>query len=299
MLDYPAARAVALIVETGSFERAAAALGITPSAVSQRVRQLEERLGAVLVERGSPCTATEAGARLCRHMEQVGLLEAALARQLPAAAGSAARRVTLHVAINADSLGTWFVDAAAAFAAVSGHLLALALDDEEHTADWLRRGRVLAAVTALARPVQGCQVRPLGRLHYRATASPAYVARHFPAGVTAESLAAAPALTFDQRDRMQQAWARRAFGRELALPTHWLPSTRGFLDATLAGMGWALNPAPLVDDHLAAGRLVELVPGSGLDRPLYWQVSRLASAPLAELTRAVVATARRALPQGA
>jgi LysR family transcriptional regulator (chromosome initiation inhibitor) len=284
-------------VQTGSFERAAAALHVTPSAVSQRVKQLEERLGAVLIERGHPCTATEKGAWLCRHMDHVGMLEAELMRQLPGLTDPAApaRKVTLNIAVNADSLGTWFLAAAAAFARGSDHLLNIAVDDENHTADWLRRGRVLAAVTSLAKPVQGCHVRPLGELRYHATATPEYVQRNFPAGVTPEAIAEAPALTFDQKDRFQHEWVRQVLGRDVAFPTHWLPSTRGFLDATLAGMGWALNPAPLVREHLASGRLVELVPGASSSRPLYWQVSRLASDPLADLTRVVLATARREL----
>ena len=96
MIDYPAARAVAIIVQTGSFERAAAALNVTPSAISQRVKQLEERLGAVLIERGTPCTATEKGAWLCRHMEHVGMLEAELMQHLPGLvdAASPEQRVT-------------------------------------------------------------------------------------------------------------------------------------------------------------------------------------------------------------
>ena len=102
MIDYPAARAVARVVETGSFEAAARALGITPSAVSQRVKQLEERLGAVLIERGTPCRATEKGAWLCRHMEHVGMLEQALMQHLPALADPGAERVTLNVAANAS-----------------------------------------------------------------------------------------------------------------------------------------------------------------------------------------------------
>ena len=44
MLDYPALRAVAAVVQTGGFEKAARVLNVTPSAVSQRVKQLEERL---------------------------------------------------------------------------------------------------------------------------------------------------------------------------------------------------------------------------------------------------------------
>ena len=117
MIDYPAARAVAMIVQTGSFERAARALSVTPSAISQRVKQLEERLGAVLIERGIPCAATEKGAWLCRHMEHVGILEKELMAHLPGLVdpASPARRVTLNIATNADSLGTWFMPPAAAF----------------------------------------------------------------------------------------------------------------------------------------------------------------------------------------
>lgn len=297
MIDYPAARAVAMIVQTGSFEAAARALNVTPSAISQRVRQLEERLGAVLIERGAPCAATEKGAWLCRHMEHVGILEAALMAQLPGAVDPAApaQRVTLNVATNADSLGTWFLDAVAAFTRETGFLLNVAIDDEDHTADWLRRGRVLAAVTSVEKPVQGCQVRSLGALRYRAVASPDFVARHFPAGVTPDALAAAPGLTFNQKDRLQQAWIRQALGVGVDYPTHWLPSTQSFVDASLAGMGWALNPVHLVDAHLAAGRLVELIPDATLDRQLYWQVSRFAADPLVGLTRSVAAAAKRKL----
>lgn len=296
MIDYVAARTVAMIVQTGSFEAAAQALHITPSAVSQRVRQLEERLGAVLIDRGTPCTATERGAWLCRHMDHVGLLERALMAHLPglADAGSG-ERVTLNIATNADSLGTWFLPALAEAARVTDHLVSIAIDDQDHTADWLRRGRVLAAVTALDQPVRGCQVRPLGRLRYHATASPDFVARHFPGGVTVAAVGRAPALTFNQKDRLQQDWIARTLGQAVPHPTHWLPSTQGFVEASLAGMGWALNPAPLVEGHLAEGRLVELVPGATVEVALFWQVNRLAAAQLSPVTAAVVAAAKRAL----
>ncbi|MEE3624302.1 LysR family transcriptional regulator ArgP [Nitrospirillum sp. BR 11752] len=300
MIDYAAARAVALVARTGSFEKAAAALHVTPSAVSQRVKSLEERLGVVLIERGTPCTATEKGAWLCRHMDHVGLLERELTAHLPGLADAAAgvSRVTLAIATNADSLGTWFLAAAAAFTHASDHLLNIVIDDQDHTADWLRRGRVLAAVTSLEKPVQGCRVTALGALRYHATASPAFAARYFPEGVTAEALARAPALTFNQKDRLQHDWIRRELGRDVVPPIHWLPSTQAFVDGALAGMGWGMNPAPLVRDHLQAGRLVELVPGAVLDVPLFWQVSRLAADQLSPLTRNVVAIARRELVSG-
>jgi LysR family transcriptional regulator (chromosome initiation inhibitor) len=300
MLDYPALAAVAAVVREGSFERAAAALGVTPSAVSQRVRALEERLGAVLVVRGQPCAPTEAGARVCAHVERVRLLEGEVAAALPGLAGAggcAEGPATVRVAVNADSLGTWFSPAAAAFADATGALLDLVLDGEEHTADRLRSGEVLAAVTAEPVPVQGCRTRPLGALRYAATASPAFARRHFPRGVDAGSLARAPVLRFDRKDRLQARWARDAAGVELAAPTHWVPSTQGFVDLALAGLGWGMNPLSLVEAHLAAGRLVELLPGRRLDVPLHWQHARLGARLLDGLTREVVAAARRGLVQ--
>lgn len=296
MIDYPAARAVQLIAQTGSFDRAAKALGITPSAVSQRVRNLEDRLGIILIDRGPPCVATDAGAWLCRHMEQVGMLEGQLAERFPQIMAQSGREpVTLHVATNADSLGTWFLPAVATFVRESGFLIDIAVDDQDHTADWLRRGRVIAAVTALGKPVQGCQVKSLGRLRYHATASPDYMARYFPNGVTPEALSTAPALTFNQKDRLQQQWLQARFGCQIHFPTHWLPTTQGFVDAVLAGMGWGMNPAQLVQEHLATGRLVELQAGATLDVALFWQTSHLAARNLAQLTRAVTDQARAAL----
>ncbi|WP_304617220.1 LysR family transcriptional regulator ArgP [Paracoccus sp. (in: a-proteobacteria)] len=301
MLDYSAARAVAAIIRTGSFEAAARELAVTPSAISQRVRNLEERLGTVLIRRGQPCTATQAGDWLCRHIEHVGMLENALMQHLPGLAGEGVQPVTLNIAANADSLGAWFLPALTRFAGETGYLFDIAIDDEAHTADWLRQGRVLAAVTALAQPVPGCVVTPLGRLPYLATASPDFMRRHFPAGVTPEALAQAPALVFNQKDRLQARWARRVTGLDPVLRCHALPSTQGFVDACLGGLGWGLNPAMLVRDHLAAGRLVELCPGAGVEVALFWQVSRLAAVPLRGLTRAVQAAAQvlRAEGQGA
>ncbi|MFT4182238.1 MAG: LysR family transcriptional regulator ArgP [Rhizobium sp.] len=297
MLDYSALRFVLAVVQTGSFERAASILNVTPSAVSQRVKQLEERLGVILIERGNPCTATEKGEWLCRHMENVGMLEGELFEHLPALAdpNEPKQKVTLQIATNADSLGTWFVEAMANFAKSSPYLLNIAVDDQDHTAEWLRRGRVIAAVTSLEKPISGCRRFSLGALRYHATASPDFVARHFAQGVTAEALAHAPALTFSQKDQLQIDWVRRTLGAGVNYPTHWLPSSQGFVTASLAGMGWGMNPIELTREHILSGRLVELIPGTPLDIALYWQINRLAADRLAELTREVIGVAKRHL----
>ncbi len=297
MLDYAALRAIAAVVREGSFERAARLLNVTPSAISQRVKQLEERLGSILIIRGQPCLPTAAGRMICSHVDKVGLLEQELSGALPKLGQTGAQdgRVTLRVAVNADSLGTWFIDALANFTAHENALLDVAIDDQEHTVEWLRSGEVLAAVTAHAQPVQGCNSVPLGRLNYLAVASPQFVRHHFAEGVTAATLTKAPSLRFNRKDRLQAQWARRICRRELDTPTHWLPSTQAFIDATVAGIGWGMNPEQLVREHLRSGELVELVPGRMLSVPLYWQHTRLQVAQLSRLTRAVVQAAHTAL----
>lgn len=294
MLDYPSLAAVAAVVREGSFERAAQALNVTPSAISQRVKQLEERLGSVLIIRGQPCTATDTGRLLCSHVEQVGLLEQELRGTLPklARTGLSDDRVTLRVAVNADSLDTWFIAAVAQFTAEGEALINVALDDQEHTVEWLRSGKVLAAVTAHAQPVQGCNSIALGKLNYLAVASPEFVRRYFRNGVTAMTLAKAPCLRFNRKDQLQAQWVRRVCRRDLEIPTHWFPATQAFTNASLASIGWGMNPEALVREHLKSGALVELVPGRALAVPLYWQHTRLQVPVLSRLTRAVVQAAR-------
>lgn len=296
MLDYPALAALAAVVREGSFERAAGVLGVTPSAVSQRIRALEERTGAVLVSRGQPCVATPTGALLCAHVDRVRLLEREMATSLPGLAGD--RHVgplTVSIAVNADSLGAWFMSAAASFANASGALLDIVLDDEEHTAARLRKGEVLAAVTADPEPVQGCRIRSLGALRYVAAASPDFMRVHFPRGLVAEAFATAPMLRFDRRDCLQARWAKSALGVEPNAPTHWLPSSHGFVDAAIAGLGWGMSPLAMVESHFASGRLVELLPHRRLDVPLHWQYVRIGAHLLTKLTHEVIDAARRNL----
>ena len=287
MLDYPALAAVSAVVREGSFERAADALGITPSAVSQRVRGLEERLGTVLVVRAQPCEPTETGRALCAHFDQVRLLEADLAPHLTPQLRKGEAPLTLKVAVNSDSLTTWFPDAAALFVESSGTLLDLIVDDEAHTADRLRSGEVAAVITSDPEPIQGCSTIELGALRYRACASPDFFARHFAGGVDSRSLAAAPTLRYDRRDAVQARWAAEFHAVKLSAPTHWVPSTQGFLDFTARGIGWGMHPEPLALPHIASGRLKELPPGEALEVSLYWTVTRLQAGALRALTDAV------------
>lgn len=287
--------ALAAILRLGSFEAAAGSLGITQSAVSQRLKALEEQLGTVLVLRESPARGTEAGRRLAAHAEAVGLMEAQAARDL-GATGDDAAPARLRIAVNADSLSTWFLSA---LEAVDGVRFDIVIDDQAHSDRWLRRGEVVAAVTDRASPVQGCDVVPLGALRYVATASPEFKARWFAQGVTPEALARAPMLRFDHKDDLQAAWIAAHVGADIPDPaSHSLPSSQGFVEAARRGIGWGMNPLPLVARMLRRGRLVPLKENATLDTPLYWQSSRMLAPVLAPLTAAVKRSAKEVLVSG-
>ncbi len=226
MLDYAGLEALAAVLREGSFDRAARKLHVTPSAISQRIKLLEERVGQVLVMRGTPCTGTEAGRRLCLHVEQVALLENELRRANPELVpeGQVARP-TLKLAVNADSLNSWFVDAMAAFTQGGNELLDISIDDQDHTAKRIKEGEVMAAVTASSSHITGCNIWPLANMHYVAAASPAFIARYFGDGITAHTLAQAPMLTYGRKDAMQDKWLQQqgVTARHMP-PRHWVPS---------------------------------------------------------------------------
>jgi len=282
--------ALAAVLRRGSFELAAADLAVTPSAISQRIKALEDRVGAPLVKRGSPCSGTKAGLRLAKHAEDVGLLEGQLSRDLALEGGPGP--VRLRIAVNADSLAAWFVPA---MDAVSDVLFDLVIDDEDHSADWLRRGEVSAAITSTGKPAAGCDAISLGSLNYVATASPAFMKKWFAEGVTSATLDKAPCLTFNAKDAMQRTWLVENIGQRVSPPTHFLPSTQAFVEAARAGMGWGMNPEPLVRGHIRNARLVPLLANTGLSVPLTWQVSRIMAPALESVTAAVRKAASKVL----
>lgn len=285
--------ALIAVLRRGSFDAAASDLGVTPSAISQRIKALEDRVGGALVLRDSPCTGTPAGMRLVKHAEDVALLEAQVSRELALEDASGPAR--LKIAVNADSLATWLIHA---LSAVQDVLFDVIVDDQDHSAQWLRRGEVSMAITAQGKPAAGCDVWPLGALRYIPTASPRFVDRWFQDGVDPISLARAPSLFFDARDMLQRRWIEQMFGARLSPPTHYLPSTHAFVDAARLGLGWGMNPEQLVTPHLADGSLLPLIADAPLDVPLSLQVSRIMAPTLAPLSRAIRAAAAEGLVQG-
>ena len=288
MLDYACLSAVSAVIREGSFEGAARKLRITPSAVSQRVRGYEERLGALLIVRGQPCRATALGETLAAHVDKVRLLEAEIPHLSGAANEGDIPVVTMRVAVNADSLAAWLPDIATRCAEELNICLDLLVEDEALTADRLRSGEVTAAVTAQTDPVPGCKSIPIGRLRYIACASPAFAARHLAGGLDDTSIVTAPCLCFDKRDSVQRRWLETRGLEAEPRRTHYVPSTQALIDFSVRGLGWALQPLSLVQRFLKNGELVSIDPDHPVDVSLYWVTPRLKSALLADLTQHMV-----------
>ena len=268
---------------------------MTASAVSQRIRALESIAGQVLVSRAAPCRPTPAGEAYVRLGRQTRLLydEARLE------VDDAEHVVTLPVAVNADSLATWFRDVLSSVAEwpdAGAVGLRLHVEDQAYSAGLLRSGDVLAAVTSEPTPVQGCAVEPVGVLRYGAAAAPAYVERwRRGSGMDWERM---PVLVFNDKDTLQHdvLAARGVTPRTI----HQVPTSTDFHEAVRRGLGWCMVPEPQLLPDLDAGRLVRL-PGrdraNPVDVPLFWQRWRLDSPSLARLTDAVHAAARAHLRQ--
>jgi LysR family transcriptional regulator (chromosome initiation inhibitor) len=305
--------ALAAVITEGSFEAAAHVLHVTPSAVSQRVRALENAAGSVLVQRTRPVAPTEPGRTLLRLARQVELLGAEASRALgPRDAdddgtGDPPRPVTVPLAVNGDSLATWVMSA---LARVDGVCFDLYREDQDRTVDLLPAGVVMAAITSQREPVQGCTSAFLGITRYRPVATPAVLERWFPDGPTTDALDRAPMIVFNRADDLQDAWLRERAGLTATAvpspPRHHVPSTSEFLDAVRRGLGWGMwGPLPGVDarfpllgDALETGEVLPLDDEAVVDVPIYLQQWKLRSDVLDRVTGALRSEARRALPQG-
>ncbi|WP_336704202.1 LysR family transcriptional regulator ArgP [Micrococcus terreus] len=284
-------RALTAIVDEGTFEAAADLLRVTPSAVSQRIKALEASVGQVVVQRSVPCVPTEAGVALVQMARQIQLLQADTLHRLGADANS---RTRLPVAVNADSLATWFVPVLREAADWADVLLDLRVEDQDHSSTLLRRGEVLGAITADPSPVHGCSIEPLGRMRYLPVASVTLLERHRMDERQTLDYATLPMVQYNAKDDLQRQ-ALRTVAIQLQPPAHTVPSFDGFFSAIHAGLGWGMVTEhqwqQLPDDD----SLVRLPDLPDADVALYWQSWTLRSDRLDRLRSAVRSAASAGL----
>ncbi|MFF5986976.1 LysR family transcriptional regulator ArgP [Prauserella flavalba] len=290
-LDLAQLRALSAAVSEGTFDAAARTLHVTPSAVSQRVKALETAVGRVLLTRTKPVRPTPSGETLLRLARQIQAVTDDVARELGDEDVPSGPQV-IPLAVNADSMATWFLPA---LATLGGSLVFdLHRSDQDRTADLLRQGAVMAAVTASAEPVPGCVIERLGSMRYRPMASPAFARRWFPDGATPAELAHAPVVVFDRDDDLQHKYLRRRTRRRLDPPRHFVPGSTDFYEAVRLGLGWGMLP-DLQTAQAAGGEFTDLDPRGHIDVRLHWQQWRLRSVSLDAVTAAVRAAAATAL----
>lgn len=298
--DTDALECLAAIVEEGGFERAAARLSITQSAVSQRLRALEAQVGTVLLVRSRPVKPTSAGRLLIKHAMQMRLLRADLdadLQELTPGLVSQREEERIAIAVNADSIATWVLPALRS-AVLSGLPLEIITDDQDFTHEWLREGQVLGCVTTLDNALRGCKVQFLGAMDYVAVAKADYAARVCPQGLTAHNFRQIPFVAFNRKDDLQAEFVSKALGlKRVSLHQRFVPSSEGQVHAVCDGWGASALPHMLVQERLARGELVNLCPGAVVRVPLYWHCWNLHSAVIDRLTSALQAGARESLVQ--
>jgi LysR family transcriptional regulator, chromosome initiation inhibitor len=292
-MDFDLADTVAIIAEEGTLEAAARRMRITPSAVSQRLRAIEDQLGRVLLVRSKPVRPTDAGTAVIRLARQARLLE----QDALAGIGSpsdVSSPVSVPLAVNADSLATWFLAPLARLSAQHPIVFDLHRDDQDFTAGLLESGTVMGAVTSRAEPVAGCRVTPLGVMRYEAVATPGFVERFLGSTSDLSGLDHAPVVQFDRRDDLQDRWLRHQGIAGSAPSRHYVPASQDFAQAVKLGLGWGLLPAFQSAAELASGALVRLG-GPPIDVALSWQQWSVRSLLLDTVADEIVAEGQRVL----
>lgn len=266
MLDCRGIEALYAVQELQSFEEAAKKLHVTQSAVSQRIKGLETYYGEPVLIRTLPYRPTELGKRLIGHFKRISLLEEDLERQLETT-GTLPR---ISIALNRDSLETWFLDLLKETKLFRGVVLEVIADDQELTLDYLKKGLVSACLSTSEKEIKGCKVNALGEMEYLLVASPEFAKKHFAEGSPKECLRKAPAIKFDQNDQLHERYLEKFFhlnGKELNYSV--IPSVRGFKEFVLLGYGYALIPMIDIVSELKKKQLVQLY-DKVWKVPLYW-----------------------------
>jgi len=268
-VDYKLLQALATVIEEQSFERAANALFITQSAVSQRIKQLEQNVAQPVLIRTQPLRATEVGKKLIKHYHQVMQLEAELLPDI--APDDPQSPITIHLATNADSLATWLIPALAP--TIKRHLIEINMlvADEQHTIEKLKDGEAFGAISLQEHPVKGCQMTRLGDMNYILVASPEFRDTYFKTGINRDSLRLAPGIAFDQKDNMHIRFIEQHYGlKERDYPLHTVRSSEAFITMAKYGAAYCLAAELQIKEELASGALVNLLPDYKWVQTLYW-----------------------------
>ncbi|WP_444891043.1 LysR family transcriptional regulator ArgP [Microbulbifer sp. DLAB2-AA] len=300
MLDLKQLQAFAFVVEEQSFDKAAALLHVSQSAVSQRIKALEGQVGQALLIRSTPLRPTEAGLKVLGYFQQMHLLQHELLADIDPE-GSKTRysnQNKVRIALNSDSLDTWFLKAVTPIIRSHHLLVDLKVDDQEATLELLKNGEVIGCISSVTSNLQGCQSILLGHMAYYPVCTPAFKEHYFSDPVDVDEFRYAPAVEFNYKDQLQSRYLKQFWGIEAGqYPSHEIPSSKGFLNFLTLGLGWGMAPDIQVEDLLRQEKLIKLTPDQHLKIPLYWHVWNLKSKLIKEITHTLAEYAHKALHQ--
>jgi len=296
MLDYKLIEALARVAQDGGFDKAAASLHITQSAVSQRVKLFEEQMGQILLARTTPPRLTSAGQHLLKHYLQVKQLEEDLLEEMETQVDKGF--TSIAVALNADSLATWFLDAIQAIVLAESFVLDIRVDDQEQTHRLLKNGDVVGCISTKDQPLQGCRFDYLGQMNYQMLAAPEFAKKWFPSGLTIADACRAPAIIFNRKDELHDKLFRQVLGETPpTIPANYLPSAEKFVDGITMGLGYGMLPFQQSAPFVRTGQLIDLAPEHTVAVKLYWHCWNLQSKPLVKFTNQLLLSAKTVLNQ--
>ncbi len=296
MIDYKLLEALAAVVQEGGFDKAARFLHITQSAISQRIKQLEDQTGQIVIARTTPPGATPAGQQMIKHFVQVKRLEDDLFDSMLLSNNE--EFVTLAIGTNRDCLTTWLQEAVQDFLLEKRVVLDFRAADQEQTHKLMKDGEVIGCISVKDQAMQGCRIEYLGHMDYWLTATPAFAEQWFPKGLTRESIKKAPLIHFDRKDDMHSQFFETIMKHPPSqIPIHYVPSTKTYTDFIIAGLAYGLLPEQECNPLFKAGTLVNLSPEIRVQVNLYWHCWNLKSKLLEAFTQHLVSNAKNLLPQ--
>ncbi|PSV25166.1 MULTISPECIES: LysR family transcriptional regulator ArgP [unclassified Photobacterium] len=295
-LDYKWIEALDAIIHQGSFERAAEYLFISQSAISQRVKQLEKFLAQPVLIREQPPKPTAIGKKLLGLYRRVRLLEHEILPELEN--DTSARPIQLSLATNADSLATWLLPSLQDVMKQKQVEITLSIYGENLSIEKLKSGEVAGAISLESQPIPSCRADYLGCIDYVCVASPEFTQRYFKNGVNNQTLAKAPAVSYDQFDDLHQKFLTQHFNVNLDNTVHHkISSSEAFIKMALAGIAYCLIPKLQIIEELEKGTLVNITPNFSLSNQIYWHHWQLETGVLKEISQAIIHYAQSHLPQ--
>ena len=268
-MEFKNLSALAAVVEAGSFGLAAKNLHLTQSAVSQRIKDLEDQLGQILLIRNKPLLLTDAGTKVLVYYQKIAALEEDLKTDLNPDTVDGFK--TIKLAINNDNLEYWFLTRMSDYIKKNNLLLDLYTKDEKLTAEYLKKGKVFACISSEKSVGSNYQTTYLGKLTYRCVANKKYYKDFFTKGVSRKSISKAVFVLFNRDDYLSYNYLDKYFSisSEDIIHKHFIPSSAVLEQAINAGLGFGLLPEISIQKKIKSGTLIDLASNKTLEQKYY------------------------------